>query len=68
MVNLKLIGWKTPMDFTATLYNLNGQVVTRVQSNENTTTIFADAVSTGLYLLEVKGEDKTFRTKMTIGK
>lgn len=54
--------------FTATLYNLNGQVVTRVQSNENTTTIFADAVSTGLYLLEVKGGDKTFRTKMTIGK
>jgi hypothetical protein len=54
--------------FTATLFNLNGQVITSLQSDVNSIVVSANGIATGLYILEVKGGDKTFRTKLTINK
>jgi hypothetical protein len=63
------INWlENSTDFTATLFNLNGQVITSVQSNANSIVVSANGIATGLYILEVKGGDKTFRTKLTINK
>jgi len=61
------INWlENTKGFEATMYSLNGQAIVHVDTNENTTVVAANGIAAGLYILEVKGDDKVFRTKLTI--